>query len=86
MKKIKQLSCLVAINLIYTLIPSFSLTSTAEENNEETLIHYIYSGENDFSYESVLVVLKRSYGSLNKEWNTDDFPVSNITSIDDLTY
>lgn len=62
------------------------MTAAAEENNEEVLIPYVHSGENDFSYESVLVVLKRSYGGLNKEWDTDDFPVSNITSIDDLTY
>ena len=86
MKKFKLLSCLMVITLICTLIPSFSLTAAAEENNEEVLIPYVHSGENDFSYESVLVVLKRSYGSLNKEWKTDDFPVSNITSIDDLTY
>lgn len=85
MKKFKLLSCLMVITLICMLIPSFSLTAAAEEN-EEALIPYIPSGENDFSYESVLVVLKRSYGSLNKEWKTDDFPVSNITSIDDLTY
>lgn len=86
MKKFKLLSCLMVITLICTLIPSFSLTAAAEENNEEVLIPYVHSGENDFSYESVLVVLKRSYGGLNKEWDTDDFPVSNITSIDDLTY
>lgn len=86
MKKFKLLSCLMVITLICMLIPSFSLSAAAEENNEEVLIPYVHSGENDFSYESVLVVLKRSYGSLNKEWKTDDFPVSNITSIDDLTY
>lgn len=86
MKKFKLLSCLTVITLICTLIPSFSLTVASEENNEETLIPYIHSDEYEFSDKNVIVVLKKSYGSLNKEWSKSDFPVNNIFSIDDLTY
>lgn len=86
MKKFKLMSCWMAITLIGTLIPSFSLTASSEANNEEELIPYIYSSEHEFSYKSVIVVLKRSYGSLNKEWYIKDFPVNNIASIEDLTY
>ena len=86
MKKFKLMSCWMVITLIGTLIPSFSLTASSEANNEEELIPYIYSSEHEFSYKSVIVVLKRSYSNLNKEWYIKDFPVNNIASIDDLTY
>lgn len=82
MKKCKVISCLMA----FSLTPSFSLFASAGEITEEALIPYVHSSEYEFSYESVIVVLKRSYGGLNKEWTISDFPVNNISSIDDLTY
>ena len=60
MKKFKLMSCWMAITLIGTLIPSFSLTASSEANNEEELIPYIYSSEHEFSYKSVIVVMNPS--------------------------
>ena len=57
-----------------------------ENTAEEKLIPYLYEDWHDFTYESIIIVLKREYGELNKLWNIDDFSISNISRIEDLTY
>lgn len=53
---------------------------------EESLIPYKYNSNDEFTYESIIVVIKRTYGSLNKEWSPEDFTVNNVKRIEDLTF
>ena len=85
----KALSLFMAMGFILSAVPgtayAYEDTEYTYEDTEITKT-YVYTEDQDFFYNCVIVALKRDYSELNKEWTVEDFNVSNVTSVDDLTH
>ena len=85
-----MISALTVFSIFNPHNPGLALVRAEQVENEnitdEALIPYSYENWHDFTYESVIIVLKRDYSELNKKWSMDDFSVNNISAIEDLTY
>ncbi|WP_024860605.1 dockerin type I repeat-containing protein [Ruminococcus flavefaciens] len=95
MKKIIIIMLISTMLLSGVIVPITANAGIIEESksqemttnlDEEELIPYIHDDTQNFTYDCVLVCLKRTFGSLNKEWKISDFTVSNLTNVEDLTH
>ena len=88
----RLISILVALSLLLALIP---ISAGAEQNTADSSLitevlpdQKVYSNvtlEDDFSDDSLIVVIKKEFSEVNKVYAPEDFGIPDVESVEDLT-